>query len=95
MTYCHALVKTSAPGVIIFTILVDPSLVIISVYFVCSIYLREERTILKEILHFQYITYKDTPLHKNSCPGGHEIYNFGRPFLGDHNYLLSLSVLCL
>ena len=21
-------------------------------------------------------------LHKNPCPRGHEIYNFGRPFLG-------------
>ena len=26
---------------------------------------------------------------------GHEIYNFGRPFLGHHNYILSLSDLCL
>ena len=25
------------------------------------------------------------PQHKNSCPGGHEIYNFGRLFLG-HDY---------
>ena len=30
------------------------------------------------------------PLHKNPCPGGHEIYNFGRPFLGLHYYTLSL-----
>ena len=22
-----------------------------------------------------------TPLNKNHCPGGHEIYNFGRTFL--------------
>ena len=29
------------------------------------------------------------------CPGGHEIYNFGRPFLCHHNYILSLSDLCL
>ena len=36
-----------------------------------------------------------TPLHKNPCPGGHEIYNFGRPFRGHHYYTLSLSDLCL
>ena len=32
-----------------------------------------------------------TPQHKNPCPGGYEIYNFGRPFLGYHYYTLSLS----
>ena len=36
-----------------------------------------------------------TPQHKNPCPGGHEIYSFGGPFLGHHNNILSLSVLCL
>ena len=35
------------------------------------------------------------PQHKNPCPGGHEIYSFGRPFLGHHNYIHSLSVQCL
>ena len=35
-----------------------------------------------------------TPLHKNPCPGGHEIYNFGRPFLGHYYYTLSLYGLC-
>ena len=34
-------------------------------------------------------------LAKNPCPKGHEIYNFGRPFLGHHNYILNLSMLCL
>ena len=29
--------------------------------------------------------------HKNPYPGGHEIYNFGRPFLGHYYYILSLS----
>ena len=37
----------------------------------------------------------DTPQHNNTCPGGHEIYNFGRPFLGHQTYILSLSVRCL
>ena len=39
--------------------------------------------------------YIATPQHKNPCPKGHEIYNFGRPFLGHHHYILSLSDLCL
>ena len=30
---------------------------------------------------FTIMTYMATPLHKNPSPGGHEIYNFGRPFL--------------
>ena len=34
-------------------------------------------------------------LAQEPCPGGHEIYNFGRPFLCHHNYILSLSDLCL
>ena len=28
-------------------------------------------------------------------PGGHEIYSLGRPFLGSHYLILSLSELCL
>ena len=28
-------------------------------------------------------------------PRGHEIYNFGRPFLGHHYYILGLSDKCL
>ena len=36
-----------------------------------------------------------TPLHLNPCPGGHKIYNFGRPFLGQYYYILALSDLCL
>ena len=36
-----------------------------------------------------------TPQHKKPCPGGHEIYNIGEPFLGNHYYSLSLSVLCI
>ena len=41
------------------------------------------------------MTYMATPSHKNPCPRGHEIYNFGRPFLGHHYYILGLSDLCL
>ena len=36
-----------------------------------------------------------TPQHKTPYPGVHEIYNFGRPFLGHHYFIHSLSDLCL
>ena len=57
--------------------------------------LRVETKIFKEIMHFHYITYIATPLHKSPCPRGHELYNFSRPFLGHYNYILRLSVLFL
>ena len=41
------------------------------------------------------MTYLATPQHDIPCPGSHEIYNFGGPFLGQHYYPLSLSDLCL
>ena len=41
------------------------------------------------------MTYMATPYHKNPCPWGHEIYNFGRPFLGHHYNIFSLFNLCL
>ena len=67
-----------------FTILVDPSFVIINILSLSDLCLGVEKKIFKEIMHFHYMTYMATPLHKNPCPGGHEIYNFGRPFLGHH-----------
>ena len=37
-----------------------------------------------------------TLYRRNLCPGGHESYNFGKPFLGHHYYIhTSLSDLCL
>ena len=40
------------------------------------------------------------PSQKNPCPRGHEIYNFGRTFLGHYYYIIiiyifSLPDLCL
>ena len=35
------------------------------------------------------------PQQRNPCPGGHEIYNFGGPFLRQYYYTVSLSDLCL
>ena len=34
------------------------------------------------------------PTQKDTSPSGHEIYNFGRRFLGYHYYILNLSVPC-
>ena len=36
-----------------------------------------------------------TPQHKNRCPRVHENYNFRRPFIGHHYFILSMSELCL
>ena len=36
-----------------------------------------------------------TTYPKNPCPGGHESYNFGRPYLSHKYYILSLSDLCM
>ena len=36
-----------------------------------------------------------TPYYHNPCTERHEIYNFGRPFLGHHYYALSLPESCL
>ena len=57
--------------------------------------LNEKKKIFKEIVHFHCITYMATPQHKNLCHKGHKIYNFGKPFIGHHNNIFSLSVLCL
>ena len=40
------------------------------------------------------MTYMTTPHHRNPCPSGHEIYNFGRGFLAHHYYIFSLSARC-
>ena len=40
------------------------------------------------------MTYVATTQHNNPCSGAHEIYNFCRPFVGHHDYTLSLHGLC-
>ena len=35
-----------------------------------------------------------TTQHNNPCSGAHETYNFCRPFVGHHDYTLSLYGLC-
>ena len=47
----------------------------------CKMYTRRG----KETLHFHYMC---MPLYKNLFHGGHEIYNFGRPFHGHHYNIL-------
>ena len=84
--------KNPYPGVMKFTIWVDPFLVIITIYLVCLIYASEERRrFLKGIMYLHYMTYMVTPQRKNPCAGGHEINNLGRLFIGHHNYTLIFS----
>ena len=67
-------------------------------YYILSLFdlcLGVEKKIFKGIMYFQYMTYMATSEHKSPCPVCHEIYNFGRPFLGHHCFVLSLSDLCL
>ena len=53
--------RAPAPGVMTFIISLDSSLVNIVIYLVCLIYAWEYRKILKEIMHFHYMTYMATP----------------------------------
>ena len=64
--------RTPAPEVMKFTILVDPSLVIITKNIVC---LGVKKKILKGIMYFPYLTYSHALAQQRR---GHEIYNFGR-----------------
>ena len=66
--YGHYLAHwTPAPGVMKVTILVDPSLVIITIYLVCLIYaLGVEKKILKEIMHLYGHTLAQEPLLRGS-----------------------------
>ena len=49
-----------------------------------------KRNIFKEILHFWFMSIweMNTPYHKNPGEGGHDIYNFGKPFLGYFYHIL-------
>ena len=53
-----------------------------------------EKKIFKVTMHFHYITFMATPYRKNPCAWDHESYNFCRPFLVHHYYILSLLNLC-
>ena len=61
-------------------------------YLICLIHAPcIEEEVEEEILQFYNVT---MPKHKNPCPVGHGIYNFGRPFFGYHYFMLSFSYLC-
>ena len=61
--------RAPAPGVIKFTILVDLSLVIITIYLLSVLCLGEEKKTFKEIMHFHYVTYMATP-YEEPLPRG-------------------------
>ena len=69
-----------------FTILGDPSFVIITTYLICLIHAPVDMK-REEILHFIYMA---MPNRKNPYPGGHGIYNFCSLV---HYYIL--TVVCL
>ena len=71
------------------TLIVDPSLVIITTYFV-SRSMPWSRNNAVSLYDLYGHTLAQEPL-----PRGYDIYNFGRPFLGYHYYILSLFDLCL
>ena len=50
--------------------------------------------IFKEIMHFRYMKDGHATAKKSPAPGDHEIYNYGRPFLGHNYYTLSLYGPC-
>ena len=53
------------------------------------------KAIFKGIMNFHDMTCMATPYHKNPWPVGHDIYNFSRPFLSQHDYIPSLSDQCM
>ena len=61
----------------------------------CDLCLGVEKKIFKGIMQFHCMTYMATSAQKNPCPRRHEIYNFGRPFLGHHDHIPNLIDLCL
>ena len=80
------------PGHREFTISVDFSVVIITICSVCLTYAQEQKNkVFKDVMYFHYLTFLTTPQHRNPYPRGHEINNFGRPFLCNHHYMLLLS----
>ena len=83
--------RTAAPGVMKVFILVQPFLG----HLMSDFCLGVEKKIFIGIMHFHYMTYIATHYHKNPCPRGHENYNFGKPLLGHHYFILSLFDLCL
>ena len=71
-------------GVKKFTILVDPSLVFITIYLVCLIHAQEQRRgFLENYINLALFTPKLSPLGV----AGHEIYNFLFPYCTDATYM--------
>ena len=72
-----------------FTILVDPSLVIITTHLVCLNHAPElRRRFFKKYINFTLFTPKLPPLGV----GGHEIYNFLSPYPTDATYQIWLRL---
>ena len=82
--------KNRVPWVMIFINLVEPFL-IVSLSALCQ---GVEKKIYKDLMHLYYMANMASPITRTPAVRGHEIDNFGRAFIGHHNYRLSLSALC-
>ena len=54
--------------------------------------LNNNLSISETLKHFYNITSMTKPYHNNPYPRGHEIFNFGRPFLDHYYYMPKLFV---
>ena len=70
-----------------FTILVDPSLVIITTYLVCLIMPGSREDFLRKTSFSTFYPKTTTPLG-----GGHEIYNFLSPYPTDATYQILVNI---
>ena len=52
------------------------------------------RSTVAEFNEIEHFHINNMTLTQEPLSGDHEIYNFGRPFLGHHYFKLSLSDLC-
>ena len=92
--YDHTLAQeTLDPGIMNVTILVDPSLVIITIIILSlsDLCLGVEKQIFTKLMHFHHMTYMATPKHKNPCAGGHEITILVDPSL----VIITIYLVCL
>ena len=77
--------RIPATGVMKFTTLIEPSLVIINMHFICLRHaLQNREEFLKRNNVFVLYNFYGLALAQESLPRGQEIYDFYRPFIGYH-----------
>ena len=86
----HLSIRTPAPGVMTFTILKDPSFLLITIYIVCLHFSVPCPSVDKSIF-----TIHVCPSTRTPAQGVIKVKSFGRLFLCHHYFILSLSDLRL